>query len=111
MVKHPSAFGLALVAYERAAHPLIEVAIIGARENAGALAREVFGRVLPGSIVATGLGDADADATALSPLLVDRAVAPGGAMAFVCEGYACRAPTDDPVTLRAQLDAALAARI
>ena len=111
MVKHPSAFGLALVAYERAARPLIEVAIIGARENTGALAREVFGRVLPGSIVATGLGDADADTTALSPLLVDRAVAPGGAMAFVCEGYACRAPTDDPVTLRAQLDAALAARI
>jgi hypothetical protein len=107
MAEHPSAFGFLLVAYERATTPAIEVAIVGDEAAATPLRREVFGRLLPASVVATR---ADGEAPGLTPLLAGRPAAPGSATAYVCEDYACRQPTTRPEELRAQLDAALAAR-
>jgi uncharacterized protein YyaL (SSP411 family) len=107
MAEHPSAFGFLLVAYERATTPAIEVAIVGGEAAAAPLRREVFGRLLPASVVATR---ADGEAPGLTPLLAGRPAAPGSATAYVCEDYACRQPTSRPEELRAQLDTALAAR-
>jgi hypothetical protein len=45
-----------------------------------------------------------------TPLLAGRDPIDGRATAFVCEHFACRQPTTDPTVLRAELDAALAAR-
>ncbi|HZJ25747.1 MAG TPA: thioredoxin domain-containing protein [Acidimicrobiia bacterium] len=108
MAQHPNAFGLLLVAYDRAVNPPIEVAIVGEPDMAVALRRAVFGRVLPASIVVTA--PSGSTTASLSPLLDGRSAPAGGGMAYVCEGYACRQPTDDPATLRSQLDAALLAR-
>jgi uncharacterized protein YyaL (SSP411 family) len=49
------------------------------------------------------------DADDAIPLLAGRA-ARGAPTAYVCEHYACREPVTSPDALRAQLDAALAAR-
>ena len=43
-------------------------------------------------------------------LLADRALVDGKPTAYVCEHFACRRPVTSPEDLRAELDAALAAR-
>jgi uncharacterized protein YyaL (SSP411 family) len=48
--------------------------------------------------------------TDLTPLLADRSLVDGKPTAYVCEHFACRHPVTTPEELRAQLDAALAAR-
>jgi uncharacterized protein YyaL (SSP411 family) len=107
---HPTAFGAMLLALERLVTPPIEVAILGPPNDAqtDALRREVYGRLLPASVVLTA---PPAENTATSPLLAERALIDGRATAFVCEHYACRVPVDGPAALRAQLDDALAARL
>jgi uncharacterized protein YyaL (SSP411 family) len=106
--EHPTAFAYLLEACERLVTPSLEVAIVGGDGDAGtaALQDEVRRRLLPASIHVTappGSGDG------LTPLLDDRGEV-DRPTAFVCERYACRRPTTDPAELRAQLDAALAAR-
>jgi len=44
------------------------------------------------------------------PLLRDRSGGADGAQAFVCRGYRCELPTDDPAELRRQLEAAISAQ-
>jgi uncharacterized protein YyaL (SSP411 family) len=106
---HPTAFAALLLALERHLTPPIEVAIIGAPDDAAtkALRREVHGRLLPVSVVLSAPPDHGDE---VSPLLAGRTPIDGRATAFVCEHYACRVPVDDPAALRAQLDDALAAR-
>jgi uncharacterized protein YyaL (SSP411 family) len=106
--EHPTAFAYLLEALERLVTPSLEVAIVGERADpaTAALQAEVRRRLLPASVhVAAAPGSGDG----FTPLLEDRA-AVGRATAYVCEHYACRRPTTDPAELRAQLDAALAAR-
>jgi uncharacterized protein YyaL (SSP411 family) len=50
------------------------------------------------------LADADGSLDGLSPLVEDRKPSKGRARAFVCENFACRRPTSDPVELRTALD-------
>ncbi len=107
MAKHPSAFGLLLVAYERAVTPAIEVAIVGDPGTTGPLRHEVLGRFVPAAVTVTAPPGTGADVT---PLLADRPRADGHATAYLCEEFVCREPVTDPARLRAQVDAALAAR-
>ncbi len=106
--EHPTAFAYLLGAFERLVTPSLEVAVVGALDDAGtvALQSEIRRRLLPASVRVT----ADPD-----PATVSRRCSPDrGAVdrptAYVCERYACRRPATDPAELRAQLDAALAAR-
>ncbi|GAC1362983.1 MAG: thioredoxin domain-containing protein [Actinomycetota bacterium] len=70
----------------------------GAGLGAGLL-REVWSRYLPNKVVA------GAPPGIPSPLLEGKTALGGKARAFVCEGYACRAPTEDPATLGRLLEA------
>ena len=88
--------------------PPLEVAVIGATDDgAEALRREVHGRLLPAAVAVTAAPGVGAD---VSPLLADRALVDGKPTAYVCEHFACRRPVTSPEDLRAELDAALAAR-
>ena len=107
LAEHASAFAYLLGALERLVTPPLEVAVIGDRDGADVLRREVHGRLLPAAVTVSATPGAGADVT---PLLADRALVDGMPTAYVCEHFACRQPVTTPEDLRAQLDAALAAR-
>jgi uncharacterized protein YyaL (SSP411 family) len=54
---------------------------------------------------------ADSDPTATWPIFVDKTPRDGRPTAYVCRGYACEAPTEDPAQVTAQVERlAVAAR-
>jgi hypothetical protein len=109
LAEHASAFAYLLGALERLVTPPLEVAVIGdgTDQRADALRREVHGRLLPAAVTVSAAPGTGADVT---PLLADRALVDGKPTAYVCEHFACRRPVTSPEDLRAELDAALAAR-
>ncbi len=106
MEKIPSAFGRLLAALDFSASGTREVAIIGEPEAPGtkALLGLVYARYLPNKVLA-GRAEDDAESAGLIPLLAQRPTRDGKPTAYVCEGYACQAPTTDPEELGRQLDA------
>jgi uncharacterized protein len=108
--EHGTSFAYLLGALERAVTPPLEVAIVGPRDDpaAGALRREVHGRLLPASVTVTA--SEEPAGGQLTPLLEGRGLVDGKAAAYVCEHFACKQPVTAPGALRAELDEALAAR-
>jgi uncharacterized protein YyaL (SSP411 family) len=106
MTTHPTGFAYYLAALERLVYPPIEIVIVGdaTAPTTRALRSEVTRRLVPASVTVTA-----AASDASIPLLADRP-ARDVPTAYVCEHYACREPVSDADALRAQLDAALAAR-
>jgi uncharacterized protein YyaL (SSP411 family) len=106
MTTHPTGFAYYLVALERLVYAPVEIVIVGdpVAPETRALRAEVTHRLVPASVTLTA-----SDADDAIPLLAGRA-ARGAPTAYVCEHYACREPVTSPDALRAQLDAALAAR-
>ena len=106
MTTHPTGFAYYLAALERHVYAPIEIVIVGdpAAPATRALQAEVAHRLVPASVT---LVASDADDTI--PLLAGRS-ARDAPTAYVCEHYACREPVTSSDALRAQLDAALAAR-
>src|SRR5918998_1525030 len=104
MEKIPSAFGRLLAALDFATSGTREVAIIGDPEapDTKALIETVYARYLPNKVVA-GRREDDAESAGLIPLLAERPKREDKATAYVCEGYACKAPTADPEELARQL--------
>ncbi|MBI3457660.1 MAG: thioredoxin domain-containing protein [Candidatus Rokubacteria bacterium] len=104
MSRHPAGFGRFLSALDFHLGPTVEVALVWPAASAeaarAALVREVFSRYLPTRIVA---GAAEGDADGL-PLLEGKMVRSGRPTAYVCERYACQAPTTEPAELGRQLD-------
>jgi len=88
--KHPQAFGHLLQALDFQLSPVQEVALAG--EDTSALARVVRGRFRPHLVLAGGAADG-------VPLLADRPPVNGRATAYVCEGFACKAPVTEPEEL------------
>jgi uncharacterized protein YyaL (SSP411 family) len=109
MASHPTSFAYLVAALERTLTPPIEVAVVGAPDDpaTNALRREVHGRLVPVSVTLTAAPGSD---PAGSPLLEGRLDGGAGALAYVCERYACRQPVSEPDALRSEIDAALAAR-
>ena len=105
MEKIPSAFGRLLSALDFATSGTREIAIIGEPEapDTKALIDTVYARYLPNKVVA-GRAEDDAESAGLIPLLAQRPARDDRATAYVCEGYACQAPTTDPEELARQLD-------
>ena len=103
--RHSGSFAFFLGAYERATTPPIEVALVG---DDAVLAREVHGRLIPASVTVHAAPGEGAD---LTPLLADRPLVDDRPTAYVCERFACRRPVNEPDALRAEIDAALAARV
>jgi len=104
MTRYPSGFGRFLAALDFHLGPSVEVAVVwpdGAPEAARQpLLREVFDRYLPTRVVA---GAPEAEAKGL-PLLEGKRAIGGRPTAYVCERYACQAPTSDQAELGRQLD-------
>jgi uncharacterized protein len=110
MTRYPSGFGRFLAVLDFHLGPAVEVALVwpdGIGDGASApLLREVFSRYLPTRVVA---GSPEGRAGGL-PLLEGKASRSGRPTAYVCEGYACQAPTTEPAELGRQLDGRAGAR-
>jgi len=106
VTRYPSGFGRFLAALDFHLGPPIEVAIVwppgtpGGEAAEGPLAREVGRRYLPTRVVA----GAPESGTGGVALLEGKGARQGRPTAYVCEGYACQAPTTDPAELGRQLD-------
>jgi len=95
--RHPLAFGHLLCAIDFHTAPTREVALVG--PDPGELLAVLRERHRPHVVLA---GAADAAATAV-PLLEQRTALEGRAAAYVCERFACQAPTADADALRLML--------
>jgi uncharacterized protein YyaL (SSP411 family) len=103
MQRYASGFGRFLSALDFHLGPPVEVALVwpaGAAGGADQLLREVFSRYLPTRVVA---GAPEGGAADLA-LLAGKTAQTGQPTAYVCERYACQAPTTDPAELGRQLD-------
>ncbi|HET9126341.1 MAG TPA: thioredoxin domain-containing protein [Solirubrobacteraceae bacterium] len=103
---HPLGFGHALRALDFALARVREVAIVGAGPDAEALLDVVRGAYRPHRVLAAGPGQpavAEGSGEPAVPLLRGRPLVHGRATAYVCEGFACRAPVTDPAALAAAL--------
>jgi uncharacterized protein YyaL (SSP411 family) len=89
--RHPNAFGHALQALDFHLAAVREVALVG--DERRPLERVVRDAFRPHVVLA---GGEDGDVV---PLLEGRKPVDGRAAAYVCERFACRAPTTDPVEL------------
>ncbi len=85
--RHPQAFAHLLQALDFHLASVREVALVG--PDTGELARVVRARFRPHVVLAGGGG-------ASVPLLEGRTPVEGRAAAYVCEGFACRAPVTEP---------------
>ena len=103
MARFPSAFGRLLSALDRTVAASVEIAIIGERDDpaTGDLHRAALTPYLPNRTMA-GVAPGEVLDHAI-PLLEDREGQDGRPTAYVCEGYACRAPVNDSDALTEQL--------
>ncbi len=104
MEQLPGAFGRALSALDFHLGKPCEVAIVGEAESADtkALVDTVYSTYLPNRVISqTSPGDGEAEKEI--PLLEGKIALEGRATAYVCEGYACQAPTVDAGELSRQL--------
>ncbi len=74
-----------------------EIVVVGARPEADPLIEQIWSRFLPNKVVA---GSPPGIA---SPLLEDKVAIRDQPTAYVCEHFACKAPTSDPQVLAQQL--------
>jgi uncharacterized protein len=88
--RHPHAFGHALQALDFYLSTVREVAVVGAGPEFERLLSVVRESYRPHVVLAGGTGSA-----AEVPLLRDRPPVDGGAAAYVCEGFVCRAPVTE----------------
>ncbi|MGH7357389.1 MAG: thioredoxin domain-containing protein, partial [Candidatus Rokuibacteriota bacterium] len=109
MSRYPSGFGRFLAALDFHLGPAVEVAVVWPSEDppaqrealAAPLLGEVFRRYLPNRVLVGG-----AEGTGADLALLAGKRARGRPTAYVCERYACQAPTTEPGQLGSQLDAA-----
>jgi hypothetical protein len=95
-LRHPEAFAHLLRALDFHLAPVKEVALVGA--PLGELTAVVRSELRPHLVLAGGAGGGE-----VPPLLRDRQPLDGMPAAYVCERFACRAPTADPAELAALL--------
>ena len=102
--RYPHAFSQTLIAVDFVGGPPCEVVVAGELDDpsTAALLRSVRRSFRPQKVVA--LADARADAE-LIPLVADRSPGSNGALAYVCENWACQAPTGSADELASALEA------
>ena len=95
--RHPAGVAHHLAVLHTVLAPPLEVAIVGTdRTDLLAVVREIY---RPHVFLAQGDGRRDGNV----PLLAGRTAPPGTAVAYVCRGFVCDAPTADPDELRRAL--------
>jgi uncharacterized protein YyaL (SSP411 family) len=102
MIRYPAAFGHLLGVADMLVNGAVEIAIAGnpADTRFRALQHEVANIYVPSLVLAGG------DKSQGLALMHDRPVTSGKATAYVCRGYACEEPANDPAKLRSQLEQA-----
>jgi uncharacterized protein YyaL (SSP411 family) len=100
VARHPLGFGHSLRALDFELARVHEVAVVGSGPDAEALLEVVRGSYRPHLVLAGGPGDETESAV---PLLRDRPLVDDRAAAYVCEGFACRAPVTEPGQLASAL--------
>jgi len=106
VAKWPHAFGRALATIDLLTTRPTEVAVAGALDDPATQALIAAARAAIGPYGVIAAGDpADDRAVAAAPLLADRPLVDGQPAAYVCSGFACRAPVNDPAELAAQINA------
>jgi uncharacterized protein YyaL (SSP411 family) len=102
MMRAPTAFGHLLSALDFYMASPYEIALVGRRDAADAVAltRIVFSRYLPNRVVAFG----EPGIAGSVRLLEDRPMINDKATAYVCRNFYCEAPTTDAGQLAAQLE-------
>jgi uncharacterized protein YyaL (SSP411 family) len=98
--RHPQAFGYLLTALDFRLAAVREVALVGPPGERATLERVVRGGHRPHVVLA---GGEDGGGSTV-PLLEGRTPVDGRAAAYVCEGFACRAPVTEPETLATALE-------
>ncbi len=102
MARYPTAFGRLLGVLDRLEASPVEVVVVGPRDDAGTRAL-VAAALAPFHRNRTVAGREEGTATAGVPLLEGKVQRHGSATAYVCRGYACRAPVNDPAALAEEL--------
>lgn len=74
-----------------------EIVIVGEREESKALIDQIWNRFIPNKVLAGSPPGIE------SPLLEGKTMIGGRPTAFVCEHFACKAPTNDPAVLAGDL--------
>ena len=102
--RYPSAFGFALTAMDFYLASPLEVALLASDPKSlfGDLWRTFWTTYLPNRIIVPSAGD-DLRAHEMLPLLEARNAPNAGTIAYVCEHYACQAPTQEAAELTRQL--------
>jgi uncharacterized protein YyaL (SSP411 family) len=104
MARFPQAFGTALIALDHRLSERRAIAVVGPRDDPRTAALVRAAREGAGPFDALALGDPNvAEAAEAAPLLADRPLVDGAPAAYVCQGFACRAPLSDPGELAAAL--------
>jgi uncharacterized protein len=91
LTRAPHAFGHALSALDLHFSPPRELAVLGPVDSE--VARAALEAFQPNTVVAVGPGDG-------VPLLEGKNLVDGRPAVYVCESFACKAPTTDPRTFR-----------
>ena len=102
--RHANAVAHLLRAIDFDKAPVREVALVAPAHDGGLAALDKLAAIVraelrPHVVVAGGVEGADAP-----ELMAERHAIEGAAAAYVCEGFACRAPVTDPAALAAALD-------
>jgi len=106
MARFPQAFGTALIALDDLLAERREIAVVGPPDDprTADLVRAARAGAAPADALAAGDPEDPAGAEA-APLLRDRPLVDGAPAAYVCVGFACRAPVTAPEELTATLAA------
>jgi uncharacterized protein len=106
MARFPQAFGTALIALDDLLADRREIAVVGPPDDprTAELVRAARAGAAPADALAAGDPDDPAAAEA-APLLRDRPLVDGAPAAYVCVGFACRAPLTAPEELTSTLAA------
>lgn len=103
--QRPSLHTQMLLAVDFAVGPSNEVVVVGdpAAEDTRAMLAAVHGVYAPNKVVVLKPLEGAGALEELLPYTKDQAALDGAATAYVCESYACQAPTTDPVAVRKAL--------
>jgi uncharacterized protein YyaL (SSP411 family) len=102
MTRFPTAFGRLLSALDRSAAKPVEVAVVGPPGDAGTRAL-VTAALAPFHRNRTVAGKSPGGHVPGVPVLEGRDAVDDRPTAYVCHGFACRAPTTDPARITAEL--------
>jgi len=101
--RYPSGFGYALSSVDFYLSTPKEIALVGDDDaSKGAFLGEVWRPYLPNKVVAGARSSDDPDSTPV--VLLHQKTVSDSTVAYVCERYACKAPTSTPAELRQQLE-------